>query len=118
MKLIRHPQSTTSKEFTDCYMVVDSIYRVTVMYVYDLGMKDDSDKLYFSTDVVFLLLNGIEVNDPFIAASSFEEIKPQVGEVLVNALRNMVAHHQAEEIKKQNEKILNNSVSGDVHETK
>lgn len=96
MKLIRHPESDTNNNFFDCYMVTSDDYKGSVLKISDINLSETTDDLEFNVELKYLLLNGEIVTDPFITASTFEDIKPKVGEILVGAIRNMVMQHSAQ----------------------
>lgn len=96
MKLILHPEADTNNNFSDCYMVTSDDYKGSVLKISDINLSDTTDDLEFNVELKFLLLDGKVVTDPFITASKFEDIKPKVGQILVDAIRNMVMQHSAQ----------------------
>lgn len=96
MKLIRHPESESNNSFFDCYMVTSDDYKGTVLKIHNINLSETTNNLEFDVELKYLLLSGEIVTDPFIIASTFEEIKPKVGDILVDAIRNMVMQHSAQ----------------------
>lgn len=98
MKLILHPETDTNTNFSNCYMVTSDDYKGSVLKISDINLSETTDDLEFNVELKFLLLNGELVTDPFITAEKFEDIKPKVGQILLDAIRNMVIHHAAEKM--------------------